>query len=349
VGLYVDERRNARRRFFLLKDLVTEVAPRWARDGGGGPKHLGREVLELEALKVQYRQQFEAARELFGQDLWRNPNLHANCLALSEAAGWLQAADSTLGRAAWLYRREGDEGEEPSPHRELSLRALARCYAEVRDRLHRFEEDLSQLRRGYYAPHVRAASLLFNRAAERPGPPLTPLEDSGRATFPLSVLVAVEPCPVVRLQPDGEDLREPYWGLGTADQAALETALRLRDAAPGQVRVAVAAVGPRRVGPLLRELLGRGVERAWLVVGATGDGAALSRAVRAEGPFDLILGGSLVRPVAAALGVPYVGGEASVVGHSLPAAVAVEAGPALRPFSVAGYLEGLGRDVEMIS
>jgi hypothetical protein len=167
VGLPVDERRNARRRFFLLKDLVTEVGPRWARDGSEGPKHLGREVLELEALKVQFRQRLEAARELFGHDLWRNPNLQANCLALSEVAAWLLAADSTLGRAAWQYRHEGDEGEELSPGRELGLRALARCYTEVRDRLRRFDEDLTQLRRGFYAPHVRAASLLFNRATER--------------------------------------------------------------------------------------------------------------------------------------------------------------------------------------
>ena len=61
----------------------------------------------------------------------------------------------------------GTFGLSKEPCRELSLRALARCSTEVQDRLHRFDEDLTQLRRGYYAPHVRAASLLFDRAAER--------------------------------------------------------------------------------------------------------------------------------------------------------------------------------------
>jgi hypothetical protein len=349
LALSVDEPGNARRRFFLLKDLTTAVAPRWARTGGERLKHVSREVLELEALKVQFRERFEAARDLFGQDLWRNPNLQANCLALAEIAGWLQAADSTLGRMVWLYRREGDEGEEPSPCRERSLRALARCHAEVRERLHRFDEDLTQLRRGYYAPHVRAASLLFDRAGQRPGPPLSPFAERTCATLPLSVLVVVEPGPVVRLQPDGDDLREPYWGFGPADQAALETALRWRGAAPEQVRVAVAAVGPRRVGPLLRELLGRGFERAWLVLDEAGDRTVLSRVIRAEGPFDLILGGPRVRPITEALGVPWVEGAVAVAGRGLPAAVAIEAGPALRPFTVVGYLEGLGRQLVVVS
>jgi hypothetical protein len=50
------------------------------------------------------RQRLQAALTLFGQGLWQNPNLQANCFLLAEAAAWIKAADSTLARLAWLSR-----------------------------------------------------------------------------------------------------------------------------------------------------------------------------------------------------------------------------------------------------
>jgi hypothetical protein len=46
---------------------------------------------------------------------------------------------------------------------------LSHCFAEIRDRLFRFDEDLASLRRGYYAPHVYAAKLLVLRAQNQTG------------------------------------------------------------------------------------------------------------------------------------------------------------------------------------
>ena len=136
------------------------------------------------------------------------------------------------------------------------------------------------------------------------------------------------------------------------------------------------------MGPLLREVLGLGVDRVRLAVCAAeappGGRAAALRPVLQEGPpFDLVLGGSVeggpealvARLTAAAPGVPYAGRTAAVAvqatdtsahvfmleanggpvrEHALPAAVAVDAGQELRPFTVPGYLAGLARDVEVL-
>src|SRR5947208_2562784 len=110
--LTIYEGTNEIQRFFILKDLVGEVAPRWATSIGPPSAHLGREALELEALKLRFRQRLESAMELFGQELWQNPNLQANCFLLSEAAAWLKGADSTLARIAWLDLRQRIEDRE---------------------------------------------------------------------------------------------------------------------------------------------------------------------------------------------------------------------------------------------
>src|SRR5205807_93773 len=105
-------------------------------------------------------------------------NLQANCFLLAEAVAWLAAAQSTLGRLAWLTRQNPiDDSAEPSPRVELGHRALVRCGNEVRHRLRRFDEDLTHLRRGYYAPEIRAASLLFDQLSQTsPGKGVRPLE-----------------------------------------------------------------------------------------------------------------------------------------------------------------------------
>jgi hypothetical protein len=359
-----DEGGDAFLQFFVLRELVSRVAMRWEREGPAAPRHLGREALELEALKAECRGRLDAARATFGADLWKDTNLQANAFALSDAAAWLKAADSALGRLAWLARvAHADEADEAFPGRDVGLGALARCRAEVRDRLRRFDQDLMQLRRGYYAPHVRAASLLFDRAEESPPPAVPP----SRIERPLAVLVVVEGVPAGR--PDGAgDAPWPYWAFGAADRAALETALRLRDAAPDRVRVQVVALGPLALAPALREALSLGVDRARLL--AEGRDDALARALAGEGPFDLVLaGGGQARRAALALGLPDGGGAALLAVHAdggagavalhgadgslirgqvLPTAVGIEPVLELREFTVAGYLAGLARLVTII-
>jgi alkylation response protein AidB-like acyl-CoA dehydrogenase/flavin-dependent dehydrogenase/ferredoxin-like protein FixX len=379
--LNIYEGTNEVQRFFILKDLAAEVAPRWQTSVEAAvPKHLSQEVLELEALKVDFRTAFTAAREVFGQGLWQNPNLQANCFLLAEAAAWLKAADSTLGRLAWLDRQPREDEESAPPESvELARRALSRCSGAVQDRLRRFQEELAHLRRGYYAVEVRAADLLFQQGDQ----PAKPEPPHSRITRPLSVLVIVEPTVAAMPHPHvaGGRLLEAHWTLSPADRSALETALRLRDQAAAPVTVQVAAVGPRGAAQALREPLSLGVDRARLVVSEMeavapdSAAAALAGVLKSSLPVDLILGGDRGEGVAsvvaqltvALLGVPYLGRvaqlavqatftEAEVIlrgenrlgprVRSLPVAVVVEAGPPLRPFSVQGYLAGLAKNVE---
>jgi electron transfer flavoprotein-quinone oxidoreductase len=409
--LNIYEGTNEVQRFFILKDLAAEVAPRWSQ--AAPPRHLGREALELEALKGDARQRVEAALEIFGQGLWQNPNLQANCFLLAEVAAWLKAADSTLYRLAWLSRLElaaggqwaeeggaaqqlpgepaGEAGKAPPDllaglqaplSTGLAQRAFARCCAEVRDRLRSFDGELSHLRRGYYAPEVRAASLLFDRQAETP----LPLPPPSQITRPLSVLVIVEPMASGVPHPHvaGGRLLEPHLTLNAADRSALESALRLREEASAPVTVEVVAVAPKGAAQVLREALSVGTDRVRLVVpeaeAVTADSAAaaLAAVLGTGSRFDLILGGTaqdggeeglVARLTAESLGVPHAGaasrlaaqvtdGDANLllVGadkadrrvRPLPVSVAVEAGLPLRTYQTADYLAGLDKTVEVI-
>jgi alkylation response protein AidB-like acyl-CoA dehydrogenase/flavin-dependent dehydrogenase/ferredoxin-like protein FixX len=380
--LNIYEGTNEIQRFFILKDLAGEVAPRWSQTAPKPTAHLGREALELEALKGTLRQRLQAALSGFGQGLWQNPNLQANCFLLAEAAAWLKGADSTLGRLAWLSRSsQADEAADPSPKMELARRALARCFFEIRRRLQRFDEELAHLRRGYYAPEVRAASLLFDRTVEaQPAPRL-----SSRLTRSLSVLIVLDPLTAEVPQPyvAAGRLLEPYLSWTEADRAALESALRIRDEAAAPVSIQVAAVGSRGTVPVLREAFHRGADRVRLVVPETeavtpdSAAAALAAVLGEDGSFDLVLGGAgekssedglVSRLTAAALGVPYAGVAAQIAVQataadaalllagpegrrhvrSLPAAVSIAAGVPLRQFTVAGYLAGLAKNVEIL-
>jgi hypothetical protein len=153
-----------RERGVILQALVEVVMPR-LRQGNTEPRarHLERDVLELEALKAVFCRHLTAVGQAFGAALGRNADVQASCFALAESAAWLKAADSVLGRMAWLSRLcQAEDREEPPAQQDLGRRALAHCFAEIRDRHFRFDEDLASLRRGYYAPHVYAASMLRN-------------------------------------------------------------------------------------------------------------------------------------------------------------------------------------------
>lgn len=87
-------------------------------------------------------------------------------------------------------------------------------------------------------------------------------------------------------------------GLNGADKQALEVALRLRDAAPGEVEVVLLSLGPAQAVASLREGMAMGADRSVLV----SDGAAagsdlvatgrvLARALESETP-DLVLVGA---------------------------------------------------------
>src|SRR5205823_3569615 len=76
---------NEVQRFLILRDLVADIAPRWA--GGHSPTlpdYISHEALELEAFKADFRHRVSAAVDVFGEQLWQNPNFQSSCFLLAE-------------------------------------------------------------------------------------------------------------------------------------------------------------------------------------------------------------------------------------------------------------------------
>ncbi len=372
--LNIYEGTNEIQRFFILRDLVTEIAPRYQNSPSEAATPLAQ---ELQSLLSDFRNRLDAGVQTFGQGLAQNPNLQANCFLLSEAAAWLKATESVAARIVWLERTDAEAN-----HAKVARRAVARCGSEVRLRLRRFDEELNRLRRGYYAAEVRAASLMLDQAASPAVPAVAPRSQINKL---LSILVVLEPAADASPQPHVHDgrLLEPHYALTDADRAALETALRMRDQGGEQVTVTVATVGGRQLVPLLREVLALGLNRAVLVLSPveaqspSQAAEALGRTLRRRGErFDLLIGpagnadsedGLLAPLTARLLELPWVGtGSGLAVQHtvdegtlllaaegsrarirSLPAAVAIEPGIALRSFTTEGYFRELARSVEL--
>ncbi len=388
--LNIYEGTNEVQRFLILKELVSDIAPRMGNKGEGRPKDEKQSSQPQAAGRVQellneFRTRLEAGIQLFGAGLWQNPNLQASCFLLSEAAAWLKAAESVAGRRAWLQQARANDSKLASQAEiDLSQRALARCEREVRLRLRAFDEQLDRLRRGYYAVEIRAAELMFHAASKAEAEPAA---RESRIERPLSVLVIVEPqaAGVPRPHVRGGRLLEPHLTLGDADRSALEAGLRLRDQAMAPVALRVAAVGPKAHVPLLYEVLALGFDEAILLASPTRtlapDQAArgLAHLLRQRGEaFDIILSGAAAggeeglvgRLTTQLLGLAYAGEcSALAVRHrtdeqalllrepsgrrqrvrAFPAAVGVQAGLPLRPFTTTGYFAGLSKAVNVAS
>jgi electron transfer flavoprotein-quinone oxidoreductase len=403
--LNIYEGTNEIQRFSILRDVAGEVAPRWASNSSTSLSHLGRETLELENLKVNFRKRCDASLELFGSDLWQNPNLQANCFLLAEAAAWIKAADSTLCRLAWLTRRElvagpGEPVSQPgggtvpddgcateeasflSAQLKLGKRSLDQCFAEGRGRLRRFEEELTHLRRGFYAPEIHAAMLLMSRDPSEG----IAQEIEHQVHAPLRILVITETTHTRVPNPEVESgsLLETHLEWTDADQSALEMALRIRDQALAHVHIEVVAVGPRSAARLMRQAINLGADRARLVVteGAfvSPDSAASAMAVcvAENEDYDLVLWGDEAnggdegmsgRILAESMGISclepcsqlrvQVDSQQSSISvldregqqgksRQLPAGVGIRAGTALRQFGTDGYMQGLSETVELI-
>ncbi len=373
INIY--EGTNEVQRFLLVKELVGDVLPRWQQE----PIALNSDPISQQLLDLhqRFREQLQAAAQLFGQGLWQNPNLQPTVFWLAEASAWLLAAQAVAGRLFWL---KGCKAKLKQPScTETGQLALARCLNEVRWRLQWFAEEWQRIEACQYAATIRTADLMFDRLQHASHYGVT---WSSVIEKPLHVLVVLEPNVAAVPQPavhDGQ-LLESYWSLSEADGAALEAALRLRDQAPKEVHITAAMVGGRCLLSLMREIAARGVET--LLVQAPRDGISVTAAAEAltqvmrERSWDLIIGpssakdqadGLLVPLMTCSLKLPYAGSTTQLaVRHlqessellllqsndqtrqrNLPAAVTLEPGLALRSYSTQGYLKGLANPCQI--
>jgi electron transfer flavoprotein alpha subunit len=374
--LTIYEGTNEVQHFSILKDLVVEVVPHW-NGTPAAPRHQGTEALAVQALKVEVRTLVSEGVANFGAGLWQDPSLQPEGFLLAEAVAWLKAADSTLGRLAWVARREAtDDDTPPSPAVYLGRAALRFCTAQVRECLRRGRDGLSRLRRGQYAPAIHATSLLFHHA--------TPAHvwSTSKATRLLSILVIVEPQAVSGPRPHLERgrLLATHWSLPAADRAALATAIRWREQATAKVSITVAAVGPLALASSLQEILAYDVERAVLVRAdspvSSASAARVLADVLAGQSFDVVLGGAtsegtpglLFQLIAAHLGVTNGGFAADVAVQTheaggqvtltppgqearschLPCAVAITSGLDLWPLTTRQIIGALTRKCQVV-
>jgi len=377
--LNIYEGTNEIQRSLIWTHLVNEVAPRMQDDApiaANQPAELKQLLEEYANLRKEFAALLRSAVKLLGVNLVQNPSIQASGFVLAEAAAWLKAFESVLGRAAWLLRF-GDPG---SP---TIVAALARCRREAVWRLKQFDLELGRLRQGRYSPAVRAASLLL-RDSDHPPTRATPTV-TAVMNKPLRILVVLEFAAGETGRPflENGSVYEPYRALTASSQAALEVALRLRDLGGQHVSVQVAAVGPPSLSPRLREIVAQEVERGLLLLAPQAlpsldqAASALAAVLKSHGmACDLLLGpagserqedGLLTSLLAAQfdLNCQVLPGSLTLI-HSesestavlsegdrsrprtLPLALEVAAPLPLRQFSTEAFFAGLAKPLQLV-
>jgi alkylation response protein AidB-like acyl-CoA dehydrogenase/flavin-dependent dehydrogenase/ferredoxin-like protein FixX len=375
--LNIYEGTNEIQRFFIVKDLATEIAHRWVKPSSS--PHGGAEAVQFNALKEQLRQRVTAAAEVLGQNMWQDPSLQPSCFPLAEAVAWLKAAECTLGRLAWWARWDNAAAMEASPpvgpilsditaSIQCGRRALNRCFGETKRRLQRFDDEIARLRRGYYHSAIRAAELIYAiPPAPKPIPKACSLEQPVRVLVILEVLSFRSPHPSTV---DGQ-LAETRLDLSASDRAALEVALSLRDQCQDKLVIDVYAMGLPASAAAMREIAAhRPASMHALILDRWRPPEIIARSItrHTEGTlYDIVLfGGSegtqedglIGRLVGQGLGLHNAGrasdltisagsgtsvsavlGRADGTHHrTLPIAVGISAGKELRDYAVSGYL-----------
>ena len=336
--LNIYEGTNEVQRFLLLKDLVQRVLPEWksgdgdledsapddsglddsAPDDGtpddGAPG--GRELAnpELAAMLDQARRRLlgnvDAAVERFGQLVWANVGLQPCFFRLAEIAGLTKVIDAVLYRLEWCARRQVPEEYRARLEGASQLyvqRALSRIAALQR----RYEIALAYLVEGRYSPETQLGFLSLEEAEATAGdwhPVPEHLID--RAPEPdlrrnIEIAVLLKPVPSSAPRPrlaDGEFV-EPLRQVNPADDAALTTALALKQRDPLHIDVSVYTVAMTEGVAVLRAALSRGADRAVHLdtTNVAGAGALrhdsnyvarLTAAALSRRPADLVLCGT---------------------------------------------------------
>ncbi len=309
--LNIYEGTNEVQRFLILRDLVETLLPKWKSslsrqtDGGQasssnvGKGKFSSEIASLESSKHRLFRVLDETVKLFGPQIWNNPNFQPTFFPLAEIAGLIKVCDSVLGRTLWLASNITGS-REPSDKRHLQLaetcaqNVLAKSFAEIERLFHRVEHQLDPnehyheiLRRGFYPPEIRIATLALREGDEKVVGrvtsrgeigiegvknifPTSPAASVTRPTKPIHIAVVLQPQPVLSPRPQLSDgkIIEPYWTLPPADCHALVLALKLKK--QHSVHVTVVARGPAFVQNSLRQALAMGADEAvWVADDST--------------------------------------------------------------------------------
>lgn len=312
INIY--EGTNEVQRFLIVKELVGDVLPRWL-DVEVPADQAQPYARELHERQTRIAEALRRAAGVFGEGLWKNPNLQPTVFHLAEGVSWFLAAEAAAGRDLWLRTRN-----ERQP---AGGRAVAEALRQLDLRLIWFLREWAGVERGEYAAVVPAADALYDAAAH---PRECSVSAAHRVTRPFEVLVVLQPQPAGAPRPTIEEGRilEPYWALTLGDEAALELALELRDAAPAWVTITAIAIGPGAALSSLQQVAGRGVKVHWLdtlrneVMPSTAARAIETILGKVGVRADLVLGGDAGRTPMDGMLLPAL---ASLRGVDLAAAV----------------------------
>lgn len=276
--LNIYEGTNEVQRFLILRDLVETLLPKWRQNTSGTPapsekRNQGKfssEISLLEACKTRLFNILEDATRVFGSQIWNNPNFQPIFFPLAEIAGFIKLCDSVIARTLWLESNLADStAATDRRHLQLAEAAsqnfLAQTFAEIERLFARVHRQLDPdehyqpiLRRGFYPPEIRIATLALREQETHADIPQHSRTLAPPVSTPLRIAVVVQPQPVLSPRPQvlNGKILEPCWTLPPADRRALALALRTG------ARIAVLARGPAFVQDMLRRVLAAGADEA---------------------------------------------------------------------------------------
>ncbi len=325
--LNIYEGTNEVQRFLVLRDLVQRVLPVWQKFEARGALPEGSAhadlVREFEEIKQRLRGSLEDAVDRFGQQVWANVSLQPVFFRLAEIAGLTKVVDAVLYRLEWCARHR-----VPEAHRERIERAgrrtVRRAFARIEALERHYAIGWEYLLHNRYPPATQLGFLSLEQGG-------APAEGWGRVPArclpeptreplqrPVRIAVLLKPVPVAAPRPRVADgaFAEPLYALADADEAALATALRLKERDPQRVRVTAYTLAGARGPEALRAALARGVDRAVLLeldaeaAGGEHDprfvGEVVAGALRRD-PADLVLCGDAAADTGQGLVPGYLG------------------------------------------
>jgi electron transfer flavoprotein-quinone oxidoreductase len=308
--LNIYEGTNEVQRFLILKDLVA-LSKDWKLipiPENSEPQ--SRLAFWKEALRTHVK----AAADLLGDTVWMDAVLQPTYFLLSDMAGETFRLDCLTYRIQWLKEnREKLGGAYTDPLLKLAERAVWRSERRLSLLDRRYRRDAERPMKGLYAPEAVAADVALERMGKKPTADSLPM---GRLDRPVKILcllrLVADTAPSPRLK-EGR-LSEIVWRFNPSDEAAVNLAIRLKEAGRSPVTVHLVLSGGPDAEPQLRWALGYGADAAYRIdAPAAADGSTWVEAIsllEKSGKYDLILTGSASEDGSEALG-PFVAGALS--------------------------------------
>ncbi|MBI3609731.1 MAG: acyl-CoA dehydrogenase family protein [Nitrospirae bacterium] len=308
--LNIYEGTNEVQRFLILKDLVAMVKewkPLPIPEGSDAESRLA-------FWKERLRDHVKTASDLLGDTVWMDAILQPTYFPLADMAGEIFRLDCLTYRIRWLKENRERLGPDyTDPLLAVGERAVRRCEHRLSALDRRYHRNAERSVRGLYASEAVAADAALERIGRKAPDDSPPFVGLKR---PLNILcllrLTAEVAPIPRLH-EGR-LSEIVWRFNPTDEAAVRSAVRLKEISRSDVTVHLVMPGEQDKERHLRWALGSGADAVYRInAPVTADGPVFVEAIselEKSGKYDLILTGSFSEDGGEPLG-PFVAGAVS--------------------------------------